>query len=342
LNNILVLSIGIANYLLSFLLVRRYSQYAIKQGLVDVPNERSSHDRVTPRGAGIVFVFLWLCTLCLSFVLGWISLPTLFMFLPGAVLISSLGYWDDIKTVSASARLILQLFIAILSIYALGETKNLSLFSNIQVELGAFGTLLGILGMVWSTNLFNFMDGLDGLAGLQALFVFGLGGFLFWSYGVAPLAWLCWCLTLGVFGFLIWNWPKARVFMGDVGSYFLGFLLALFALVGDIKYQIPIILWIILSGLFWFDATLTLMRRLFRGDKITNPHRLHAYQRLYQAGYSAHQILYGVIATNSILVSMVLWARYEPNYRFFTFGVMLILLSGIYGWIEKKKPMRTH
>jgi len=311
----------------------------MSRGLVDIPNNRSSHQIVTPRGAGIVFVVLWNLALLLSFVLEGLSFRELAIFFPSALIISFLGYWDDIVQLSAKNRFIAQAIIAFLSIIMMGKVHSFHLLNETALYLGWFAVPLAIIGVIWSINLFNFMDGLDGLAGIEALFLFGMGGGLFWAFDANAMAALCGFLVFAVAGFLIWNWPKARVFMGDVGSYFLGFLVAIFALVGDVWYNIPITLWIILYGVFWFDATVTLVRRFLKKENIMSSHRSHAYQRLHQAGYTHQQVLLRVILLNSALMGIVFFAYFQPAYLGVALLVTISLLSAVYLCIEKIKPM---
>jgi Fuc2NAc and GlcNAc transferase len=142
-------------------------------------------------------------------------------------------------------------------------------------------SLLGVMALTWSTNLFNFMDGIDGIAGSEAVFVAGAGAFLNSRFGGdSGLTAAMLVLAAASLGFLIWNWPPARIFMGDVGSGFLGFTLAVFALAASRHSTVPIEVWAILSGVFLADATVTLLRRIFRGDRWFEAHRLHAYQGL--------------------------------------------------------------
>lgn len=313
--------------------------YALKSGLLDTPNERSSHQVPTPRGGGIVFVFLWFFILGAGFQYHWLSFRDLLIFLPGTLMVSLLGYWDDHRSLSAKKRFIIQILAAVICVYQMGDVSALHLFSKETFYLGSLGIGIAILGLVWSTNLFNFMDGLDGLAGTEALFVLGVGGGLYASFGFTEVALLIWALTVTIAGFLVWNWPKARVFMGDAGSYCLGFLIALFAIVGDIGCGIPIILWLILYAVFWFDATVTLLRRFFRGDQIATAHRDHAYQRLHRAGFSHQQVLFCIIALNCLLVGIVAWVTYRPQLMMVGFWVAIGILSTAYGLVEKIKPM---
>lgn len=322
------------------MLVRAFCCYAQRLGLIDIPNDRSAHQVATPRGGGIVFVVLWFLVLALSCKLDWLPPWVVLILATGAFLVSLIGYWDDHKSLSAKSRLLVQIIAA--SFTAIfGDIEYLHLFSSQAFHLGWVGFPLVLLILVWSTNLFNFMDGLDGLTATEALFVLGTGGLLFWFKDQSELALIIWALALTVAGFLVWNWPKARVFMGDVGSYCLGFLIPLFALIGDSWYGISIIYWIILYGTFWFDATLTVLRRLLRKERIATAHREHAYQRLHRAGFSSTKVLLCTMGLNSILAIIVLWTWFKPEYLGLGLGISILILSCAYLGVERIKPMES-
>lgn len=338
-NDLLVIFVGLAFFLASLFLIWLFCRYAIQRGLLAIPNSRSSHKQNTPRGGGIVFVFLWVLSLAVGFFLHVLTLNELLVFLPSVLFISMLGFWDDHQSLSVRKRLVAQIAAAGFIAVILGDLSKYQFLSQNFYYLGGAGVVLAILALVWSTNLFNFMDGLDGIAAIEALFVFGVGGLLFWLSGHHPIAYLSWSLVPVIAGFLVWNWPTAHVFMGDVGSYFLGFLVALFALVGQSWYQIPISIWIILYGVFWFDATLTLLRRWWRGENLTLPHLEHAFHRLHRAGYSTQQVLAGVFVINSVLAGIALTAYFHPNLLRWGLLLTIGILSLVYCVIEKIKPM---
>jgi Fuc2NAc and GlcNAc transferase len=332
---------GLLLFLFSVILVWIFYQFAIKrQALLDIPNARSSHHEVTPRGGGIVFALLWLLILLIGFAFHQFSLREVIVFFPGTFMISLLGYWDDCQDLTVKKRLTIQSLVAILCVTLFGQVPALHLFSQSSIHLSHWGVMLTVLGLIWSTNLYNFMDGLDGMAAVEALFVFGMGGLLFWHAGALNIACLVWALLPLVGGFLVWNWPpKARIFMGDSGSYCLGFLVALFALIGDRWYNIPVAMWVILYGIFWFDATLTLLRRLLRGENLSIAHREHAFHRLQRVGFSHAQMLYGLIVLNTVFSAIVIWALFEPNCLKWGLRLTLVILLIIYWVIEKLKPM---
>lgn len=338
-NNFNLIILGLSLFGFSAIFVRYFCGYAYRRGLLDIPNIRSSHQDITPRGGGVVFVCLWLLSLLIGAGLDIISLEELKVFFPGALFISLLGYWDDHQNLSARRRLVLQCLIATCTVASLGGIPSLHLWEHKVLHLGSLGTLLAVLGFVWSINLYNFMDGLDGLASTAALFIFGVGGCIVACQGGMQLALLSFGLFFCVGGFLIWNWPKARIFMGDVGSCCLGFLVALFAAVSDRWYGVSVLVWMILYSAFWFDATVTLLRRLWFKQNVTLAHREHASQRLHRAGFSHQQVLFGFIGLNVILSCIAIVGSYYP--RFLGWGLLLavMILAIIYLIIERLKPM---
>ena len=318
-------------FLASWFLVGRFRLYALAQGLLDNPNARSSHTLATPRGGGLVFILLWLVAGVGSVFWGVWSFAQALAFLPGAVLLAAVGYWDDHHDLPARWRALVHFGVASGSVVTLGLT---------DLPLGWLGAGLAVFAVVWSINLFNFMDGTDGIAGVEALFVLGAGGFFLWQAGGAALAIPAWVLAATVAGFLLWNWPRAKIFMGDVGSSVLGFLIAVFALAGAVWFDVPVLLWVILYGVFWFDATVTLARRVMAGERWYAAHRSHAYQRLHRPlGWSHERILWGVIMVNSALTGLALWAHAMPEMQWVVLGVAVALLCLTYGWVERIAPM---
>lgn len=313
----------------TFLLTPLYRRYALKKGLLDRPNHRSSHTVPTARGGGIIFVLVWIAS-SLFFLSNYPPLwdqNFLVLFL-GAAAIAGVGYWDDLFPISSLLRGGLHLGISVLSIYFLG----------LPFYMGIFTFTLITLALAWSVNLYNFMDGTDGFAAVEALFIFGAGGLLLWLDGNGGLAKISWLLASSVSGFLLWNWPKAKIFMGDVGSGFLGFAVIFMAILGEHK-GVPILLWLMLYAIFWVDTSFTLIRRMFAGEKWYTAHRSHAYQRLHQAGWSHQKILIGLISVNTLLVLFTFWTNAHRQFILLSTLGALLFVSLLYGLIEIQKPM---
>lgn len=262
---------------LSFFLTAGLRKYALARSLMDVPNARSSHSTPTPRGGGVAIVVAFLLALPL---LGWFGLvpTTVLLGVCGAgILVAVVGFMDDHGHIAARWRLLGHFCAAVWALYWLGGLPEARLF-GFDVNLGWLGHLIAAFYLVWMLNLYNFMDGIDGVASIEALCSCLGACLLYWVSGYVSLLWLPLLLSMAVAGFLYWNFPPARIFMGDAGSGFLGITLGVLSLQAAWADSQLLWGWLILLGVFIVDATFTLIRRLARGDKVYEAHRSHAYQ----------------------------------------------------------------
>lgn len=251
--------------------------YALSNSLIDVPNARSSHSLPTPRGGGVAIVFSFIISVIFLVRYEALSLSTMLILVASGSLVAIIGFLDDHGHIPARWRLLGHFFAAILGLYLLGGMPDIVLF-NKKVDLAWIGNVFAVFYLVWMLNLYNFMDGIDGLAGAEAIFV-GLGGaLLYWGTDNSEFVWGPMVLAFTTLGFLYWNFPCARIFMGDAGSGFLGIVLGLLALQAASIDPLLFWSWLILLGVFIVDATFTLLRRLLRGEKVYEAHRSHAYQ----------------------------------------------------------------
>ena len=297
----LLAGIGLIAFVASCLGTRALIAILRRRSVLDRPNERSSHVVPTPRGGGIavigVSVVSWL-----ALVGGGILPPGAGVVALAAAGLAVVSWFDDLRGLSPGARLLAQFAAVAAGIWALPHG---AIFQGwLPPPLDAVG---GALVWVWFVNLFNFMDGIDGIDGSEAaaigigiVLVAGAGGSL--DLGIAAPAT---AIAAAAFGFLVWNWAPARIFLGDVGSvplgYLLGFLLFELAMRG---------LWqaaLILPLYFLADASLTLLRRLLRGERVWQAHREHFYQRAVQRGLSHDAVVRRVIAADIGLIACA-WA----------------------------------
>ena len=282
-----VLFVLVATVALSFLLTAAIRAVARSAKLIDVPNERSSHAVPTPRGGGIAMVLSFFAGILLLDMWG-LPRPAVFEGLVlAAALVAAVGLIDDRWQLSALTRLLCHVAAAMWALWHLGTMPPLT-FLGASVDLGWSGPPLAIIYMVWAINAFNFMDGIDGIAALETITV-AAGGALLNYVVIGGTSWLLpVMLALCAFGFLVWNWPPARIFMGDAGSGFLGLTIGLMTL--GYGFQAPVLFWcwFILQGCFVVDATTTLLRRVGRGQRPWLPHRSHAYQFAARR-YAAHR-----------------------------------------------------
>lgn len=264
-------------FALSWLLTACLRRYALSRSLMDVPNERSAHSVPTPRGGGVAIVVSFLAGLPVLAQLDILSLTTLYALLGGGFLVAVIGFADDHGHIPARWRLIGHFLAGCWALYWLGGLAPLEIF-NTRIDLGWAGRLFALMYLVWMLNLYNFMDGIDGLASAEAVSVCLGISLVYWVGGYGALAWSPLLLAAAVAGFLCWNFPPAKIFMGDAGSGFLGLIFGTMTL--EAAWQNPQLLWswIILLAIFIVDATWTLGRRLFRGEKIYEAHSSHGYQ----------------------------------------------------------------
>ncbi len=328
-------------FILAVILVYAFKQYAIKKGLLDNPNHRSAHTIPTPRGGGIVFIVLWLVFLIFYTVFNNYPTQQFFALFPALVALAIISFLDDKMSISSRWRFLLHFLAAFYFVVLLGGLPFINVGVFIIHQVWVF-SVLSIIALVWSTNLFNFMDGSDGLAALEAIFIFLVGGLLLLlNYQAQELALICFALVASVAGFLCWNWPKAKIFMGDVGSACLGFLVVAVAILAQKFYDMPILLWIMLYGLFVFDATVTLVRRILMKEKWYEGHRSHAYQRLNKAGWSHQKILWVGLLSNLVILILVVIASLLPHFMPLFALVELFFLVLAYCWVERIFPMRA-
>lgn len=324
-----MMPILIVSFLASVSLVYYYIEAAKTKGIVDHPNERSSHVKVTPRGGGIVFVGVWCIAVTVLTLTDQLGLQEFLTLVPGAIVIAITGFIDDLRNVSSALRAAVHLGVSLGVVSLLGGMSwGIVMFAIVS------------LAIAWSINLYNFMDGTDGFAGVEGVFVLVVGGMMLWKSEATGLAISAWALASAVTGFLIWNWPKSKIFMGDVGSGFLGFLVATYAALAHVLWSIPAVLWVIGYGLFFFDASVTLFRRIFRGERWYAAHRSHAYQRLYHKCQWSHlRILLSSMFVNGVLACLSWWAYLDKEKTWIASGLALGLLAGCYIAIELFAPM---
>ncbi|HEX2079721.1 MAG TPA: glycosyltransferase family 4 protein [Longimicrobium sp.] len=317
-------------------LVRRY---ALEKNVLDVPNARSSHRVPTPRGGGMAIVLTSLAAVAALALLGVLPWRVGVALGVGGLAVAAVGWVDDHGGVSAPARALVHFAAAAWAVGWLGGLPAARLGAG-TLPLGPLGAVLAVVGVVWMTNLYNFMDGIDGLAGGEAVTTGVIGGGLLLAAGEPGLAAAALAVTGASAGFLVWNWHPARIFMGDVGSGFLGFAFATLAVASERAGAVPLLAWVLLLGAFVFDATATLLRRARAGEAWHQAHRSHAYQRAVQAGLSHARVSAAVVAVNLVLGGLAAAAWRRPEWLVPALAAGLALLAVLYLRVERLYPMR--
>lgn len=296
---------------LSFVLTWLLRRYALASSLMDIPNARSSHSVPTPRGGGVAIVMCFLLAVFGLALTGHVDSAAAYALCGAGGLVAVVGFLDDHGHIAARWRLLGHFAAAGWALFWLGGLPAISLFGSV-FDLGWFGHVLAAIYLVWLLNLYNFMDGIDGIASVEAVCAC-VGGALLYAWLGSTEGALITVLSLAaaVLGFLIWNFPPARIFMGDAGSGFLGITLGVLSLQAAAASPQFFWAWLILLGVFVVDATFTLLRRLLRGERVYEAHRSHAYQYAARR-YGRHlPVTLAVSAINLLwLLPIALWVGF--------------------------------
>jgi len=284
--------------------------------LVDTPNERSSHERPTPTGGGLAMLIALIIGLVVAYYQNWLSLDVIHLCCV-SFLLAFVGMLDDWFALSMKLRLAIQILCACLAMFYFGYITTLP-FGMVSIEIGKWGIVLSILIFVWITNLYNFMDGIDGITGIETLCLAGFAAIAFWHVGDSAFSHFFLLLICAVSGFLIWNWHPAKIFLGDVGSIFLGSAFGSIAIFLPSHHPHLALPFFIAFGAYFTDATLTAAKRFWRGLATDAPlygaHKDHVYQRLMR--YYKHNprpVCYWLLAVNvSWLIPLAVAAYLYP------------------------------
>ncbi len=322
-------------FLVSYLLTGAILRFSLRRRLLDVPNDRSSHSIPKPRlgGVAITAAFYAACaTMLISGARPFSSGVAFAGVLAGGAIIALVGLIDDLRGLDARLKLLAQIIAASLAVASGLVLHEFKLPLVGTLDLGAFGAAATILWIVAIVNFYNFIDGIDGLAA-------GIGmiasSFLYFLAGLADAAGLG-CLYAAMagssFGFLRFNFPPARIFMGDMGSTFIGYVFAVLAVAAE-GLGVPAFLTLLLLGSAIGDAALTLARRALRRERLLSPHRTHYYQRLTSLGLSHKQVtLLEYLVTTLLGVSAIL--AYHQQWTFIVF--LSVMWIGFFLWTLAK------
>lgn len=319
-------------FLVTYFGVGRFRAWTLKRGVLDLPNERSSHVQPTPRGGGLVLAVVTLTAyIGASFIVGY---EISFGFAVGASLVVLISWLDDVYSISFAWRLAVHSVAAAIVIYSCGHLSTItSPFGPNSIDIGWFGIPITFCWIVWMINAYNFMDGIDGIAGIQAITASIGWVFIGLSLDIPSVYVLSGSILFAAVAFLLHNWPPARIFMGDAGSAYLGFVFASIPFIAAAdnpkRTEAFFFAGIALLWPFVFDSVFTIVRRAGRRERVWQAHREHLYQRLVRSGCSHRSVtlLYGGLsaaAAAATIYSVVSESRYAAAVAF-----LVLLFSSI-------------
>lgn len=298
---LLVIGVMIAVALLTEI-IRRLALHA---RFLDLPVSRSAHSEPVPVGGGLGIVLVYLLATAFLYLTARLPLPEL-MAVMGGMVIAVVGFIDDRRHLDIRWRIPLQLLAAIWSVWWLGDVPAIA-FGNWTLPTSWLLDGLAVVALIWLLNLYNFMDGIDGLAGSELVFVMAATCFLASYNDDRSLLTLAAVLGGAGAGFLVWNWPPARIFMGDTGSGFIGYSLGILALLSMHHGSMNVWTWVLLLGVFIVDATVTLLRRYCLGERWYEGHSSHAYQHASRKYRSHGKVTITILAINCGWLAPLAW-----------------------------------
>ncbi len=313
--------------------------------IIDIPNERSSHARPVPKCGGISIVAVFFIGVLSIYWMGdgsQIGQGYFLGFILSAFTVASISYADDVNSRPIHVRLVIQL-VASLIVVSFGLTLETVMLPFLgAVELGWLGYAITIVWIVGLTNAYNFMDGLDGLAAGVAVIVAVFFMFITWQQGSLFVYINSYAILAGALGFLFFNVSPARIFMGDVGSAFLGFVFATLAIIAaryDVSHTSLLVMPLLLFN-FIYDTAFTFFRRLLAGDRVTHAHRTHLYQLCNRLGLSHRAVSmtqYGMCVVQGFAA---IWMASLPREDRWLVFVPFVICYGIYSWVVVSKAKR--
>ncbi|MEN1727828.1 MAG: hypothetical protein AAGJ52_05240 [Pseudomonadota bacterium] len=310
--------------LVPLLLAPLFARFLLDRGQVDRPDPRRNHRGEVPRGGGLLIALGMVLALLLATALSVVSIDGLIPLLILILALSGLGAVDDRRGLGIMPRIVVQAGLGLMVLLVWGTVEFIRLGGSIQIEQVWVLSALALIAFLWLINLHNFMDGSDGLASQQAAFSACLYAGLFAAQGMLVETLIAATLAAACLGFLVWNRPPARIFLGDSGSLLIGGLVAWSAVRALQSDAASLMVCILISSLFVVDATVTLLWRLKKGQRWYTPHRLHAYQRLIDSGWTHARVLLSYAAVNLFIVlpTVLIAMTYPSADMILTLGVV--------------------
>lgn len=301
-------------------------RYALHNQIMDVPVDRSAHSDPIPTGGGLAMVVSFYSVVGYCYFVGLIPAQATLILL-GGLAVAALGFYDDLAHLSIRWRISVQLAAAVWAIGWLGDAPIIQVGAW-NFNIPGLVLFLATLALVWLLNLYNFMDGIDGLAATEACSVALIALLLAINSSDQVVTLLSALIAAVTVGFLLFNWPPAKIFMGDSGSGFLGFSLGVIALLSMQHGSINLWAWLLLLGVFVVDATYTLICRFLSGQRWYVGHNTHAYQKAAKLYGSHKQVTLGILAVNLVWLAPLAWMAnlYPQMGVFITIAGLLPLL----------------
>ena len=281
---------------------------AVRLSLIDYPVARSAHLSPKPSGGGIVIIGIFLLCTYFYYFFGHISDHTFYALL-GTIPIAAVGLFDDLSRASLRLRLLIQFMAVFWVIFWVEGVPSID-FSLFEITNPWVLMFLGVVSVVWLLNLYNFMDGIDAIAATEVLFVNAMSSIFAIQAGDMALALLSASLFAASAGFLVWNWPPAKLFMGDVGSSSIGFILGVLALASMHSGTLTVWTWLILLGVFVADSGVTLIVRFVNKEKWYEGHSCHAYQNTARRWGSHERVVVWMLLVNLIWLAPLSWLSF--------------------------------
>lgn len=307
--------------LFSFVITGLYRNYALTKGVIDHPNERSSHKQPTPRGGGISIVIVCSLLIVLGALFDQLDSRVAIALLCSGLMVAAVGLIDDHRPISSPIRLSVHIIASLSGLLLLPALPGLHL-GGTELPLGAAGIGLLTVALAWLINLYNFMDGIDGIASIEAMAVLVGAAAILSGHSPAESHKLV-LLIAPIAGFLIWNWSPAKIFMGDGCSGYLGMLLGLLATHLASISLLNLWCWAILLGAFIVDSSWTLMIRIISRQSWHQPHRSHCYQILARELNSHARVSLTVAAATLFwLTPLAAIASFKPYW-----GPLLLIIG---------------
>ena len=319
-----IFALSIVFFILTLLFTGYMRAYALKKNIIDNPNERSSHSVPTPRGGGVAVVCSYLLALAVLIYSQQLTLHIGLTLMAAGFVIALLGFLDDHGHINSMLRLAVHFLVAIGVVISLGGFSEVTAFNGLR--LGFIANIIAVLFLVWLLNLYNFMDGINGIASVEAITTVVSMAILYYVLNTTLNSDILWLLAACVFGFLLWNFPKAKIFMGDACSGFLGLTLGILALIALKENLALFCAWLICLGVFIVDATCTLIRRVITGHKMYDAHRSHSYQILSRYFNSHTPVTLAVAAINIFWLLPIAYFVATQNYAYPELGILIAYL----------------